>query len=54
MQMDARVLTDLDALSRGALEELLRVMRGAIQARGLFAVALTGGTEPVSGWYNKA
>jgi hypothetical protein len=27
--MDARVFTDLDALSRAALEELLRVMRGA-------------------------
>src|ERR1700733_7211085 len=43
MQMDARVFIDLDALSRGALEELRRVMREALQARGRFAAALAGG-----------
>jgi len=41
--MDARVFIDLDALSRGALEELRRVMREAMQARGRFAAALAGG-----------
>ena len=46
MDMDARVFADLDALSRGALEELLRVMREAIQSRGRFAVALAGGNTP--------
>jgi 6-phosphogluconolactonase len=46
MDMDARVFADLDALSRGALEELLRVMREAIQSRGRFAVALAGGKTP--------
>ena len=46
MEMDARVFSDIDALSRGALEELLRVMREAIQARGRFAVALAGGNTP--------
>lgn len=40
MGMDVRAFADLDALSRGALEELLRVMREAIEARGRFLVAL--------------
>jgi 6-phosphogluconolactonase len=46
MNMDTRVFPDLDALSRGALEELLRVMRDAIQERGRFVVALAGGNTP--------
>jgi 6-phosphogluconolactonase len=46
MDMDARVFPDLDALSRGALEELLRVMREAINKRGRFAIALAGGNTP--------
>jgi len=44
MEMDARVFTDLDALSGGALKELLHVMREAIQARGRFAMAPAGGS----------
>lgn len=46
MDMDARVFPDLDALSRAALEELLRVMREAIKERGRFAIALAGGNTP--------
>jgi len=46
--MDARVFADLDALSRGALEEWPRVIRGAIQARGRFEVALAGGHTPAT------
>jgi 6-phosphogluconolactonase len=46
MNMDTRVFPDLDALSRGALEELLRVMRDALKQRGRFAIALAGGNTP--------
>jgi 6-phosphogluconolactonase len=46
MNMDARVFPDLDALSRGALEELLRAMRDALKERGRFAIALAGGNTP--------
>jgi 6-phosphogluconolactonase len=46
MKMDTRVFPDLDALSRAALEELLRAMQEAIKQRGRFAVALAGGRTP--------
>jgi 6-phosphogluconolactonase len=46
MDMDARVFPDLDSLSRGILDELLRVVREAIAQRGRFAIALSGGTTP--------
>jgi 6-phosphogluconolactonase len=46
MKMDARVFPDLDALSRGMLEELRRAMREAIAERGRFAIALSGGKTP--------
>ena len=46
MKMDEKVFPDLDALSRAALEELLRVSRDAIAARGRFSVALSGGHTP--------
>jgi len=46
MYMDSRVFADLEALSRGALDELLRVLRDAIAQRGRFAIALAGGTTP--------
>jgi len=46
MKMETRVFPDIDALSRGALEELLRVMEDAIQQRGRFAIALSGGHTP--------
>ena len=46
MKMETRVFADLDALSRGALEEMLRVMQDAIKRRGRFAIALSGGRTP--------
>ena len=46
MNMDTRVFADLDVLSCGALEELLRVMREAIKEKGRFAIALAGGNTP--------
>jgi 6-phosphogluconolactonase len=46
MKMDSRVFPDLDALSRGALEETLRAMQDAIKQRGRFAIALAGGHTP--------
>jgi len=46
MEMDARVFPDLDALSRGLLDELLRVVRQAISERGGFSIALSGGKTP--------
>jgi 6-phosphogluconolactonase len=44
--MDTRVFPDLDALSRAALEELLRTMRKAVKERSRFAIALAGGHTP--------
>jgi len=44
--MDTRVLPDLDAVSRAALDEVLRVLRDAIRDRGQFAIALAGGRTP--------
>jgi 6-phosphogluconolactonase len=46
MKMDARVFPDLDALSRGILDELLRVVREAISQGGRFSIALSGGKTP--------
>jgi 6-phosphogluconolactonase len=46
MKMETRVFPDIDSLSRGALEELLRVMQDAIKQRGRFAIALAGGHTP--------
>ena len=46
MKMEEKVFPDLDALSRAALEELLRISRDAIAARGRFSVALSGGHTP--------
>lgn len=46
MKMETRVFPDIDALSRGALEELLRVIEDAIKQRGRFAIALSGGHTP--------
>ncbi len=44
--MDTRVFPDIDALSRGALSELLRILEEAIAGRGRFAIALSGGHTP--------
>jgi 6-phosphogluconolactonase len=46
MKTETRVFPDIDALSRGALEELLRVIQDAIRQRGRFAIALSGGHTP--------
>jgi 6-phosphogluconolactonase len=44
--METLVFPDLDALSRAALEELLRCMQYAIKERDRFAIALSGGHTP--------
>ncbi len=46
MKMDTRVFPDLDMLSRAVLDQLLRVMQDAIEQRGRFAIALSGGHTP--------
>jgi 6-phosphogluconolactonase len=46
MNMDTRVFPNLDAVSRAALDEVLRAMRDAIKETGRFAVALAGGHTP--------
>jgi 6-phosphogluconolactonase len=44
--MQTRIYSDVDALSKAALGELLNVMRDAIRQRGQFALALAGGHTP--------
>jgi 6-phosphogluconolactonase len=46
MNMDTRVLPDLDAVSQAALDEVLRAMRAAIKETGKFSIALAGGHTP--------
>ncbi len=46
MKLDTRVLPDIDALSRAALEELLSDLQAAIKQRGRGAIALSGGHTP--------
>jgi 6-phosphogluconolactonase len=46
MKLDTRILPDIDALSRAALEELLSDLRDAIKQRGRGAIALSGGHTP--------
>jgi len=46
MKMDTRVFPDIDALSRAALEELLRISGEAVRERGRFLIALSGGHTP--------
>ncbi|HXX71890.1 MAG TPA: 6-phosphogluconolactonase [Candidatus Acidoferrum sp.] len=46
MKMDTRVFADIDALSRAALAELLRVMGEAVRERDQFLIALSGGHTP--------
>jgi len=46
MKLDTRILPDIDALSRAALEELLRDLSEAIKQRGRGAIALSGGHTP--------
>jgi 6-phosphogluconolactonase len=46
MKMDIRIFPDRDALSRAALDELLRIVSDAVKERGRFAIALAGGHTP--------
>ena len=41
-----RRFADLDALSRAAADELIELARAAVEARGAFHVALSGGSTP--------
>jgi len=43
---EVRVFEDLDALSRAAADEVVRVARAAVTARGACAIALSGGSTP--------
>jgi 6-phosphogluconolactonase len=48
LDVEVQVQADLDELSRAAASELLRLARRAVQARGLFSLALSGGSTPKS------
>jgi len=43
---EVRVFEDLDALSRAAADEVVRIARAAVAARGSCAIALSGGSTP--------
>lgn len=44
--MDKRVFSDIDALSRAALEEVFRVTNGAVATNGRCTISLSGGHTP--------
>jgi 6-phosphogluconolactonase len=44
--MQTQIYSDVEALSKAALGELLKVMRDAVKQRGRFAIALAGGRTP--------
>jgi 6-phosphogluconolactonase len=46
MKLNTRVSPDIEALSRAALEEILVNLQEAIELRGRFAIALSGGHTP--------
>ncbi|MFZ0642865.1 MAG: 6-phosphogluconolactonase [Candidatus Acidiferrales bacterium] len=46
MKLDTRIFPDIDALSRGTLEEVLCNLKEAVAQRGRFAIALSGGHTP--------
>ncbi|HKS82476.1 MAG TPA: 6-phosphogluconolactonase [Candidatus Acidoferrales bacterium] len=46
MKMDTRIYADIDALSRAAMDELVRIMLEAVAERGRFVLALSGGHTP--------
>jgi 6-phosphogluconolactonase len=48
MKMDARILPDIEAMSRAALEEIQRVLQEAVKKRGRAAIALAGGRTPAA------
>jgi 6-phosphogluconolactonase len=46
MKLDTRVFPDLEALSRGLLDETLSILKDAVGKRGRFSIALAGGHTP--------
>jgi 6-phosphogluconolactonase len=46
MKLDTRVFPDLEALSRGLLDETLPILKDAVAKRGRFSLALAGGHTP--------
>jgi 6-phosphogluconolactonase len=48
LNVGVQMHADLDELSRAAASELLRQARRAVQAKGLFSLALSGGSTPKS------
>lgn len=46
MKMETRVFADIAALSRGALEEIHKILAEAVAERGCACVALSGGHTP--------
>ncbi len=48
LDVEVQVKADLDELSRAAASEVLRQARRAVQAKGLFFLALSGGSTPKS------
>jgi 6-phosphogluconolactonase len=48
LNVEVQVKADLDELSRAAASEVLRQARRAVQAKGLFFLALSGGSTPKS------
>lgn len=48
MLMNTKVFPDLDALSRGAMDETLSIIEDAVAKRGRFAIALSGGHTPAT------
>ena len=46
MKLDTRVFPDLEALSRGLLDETLPILKDAVAKRGRFSIALAGGHTP--------
>ena len=48
LRADLRLHPDLEALSRGAAEGVVRLAQAAVQERGRFTLALSGGKTPAS------
>ena len=46
MHMDTKVFPDFDSLSRAAMDETMRIVHQAVQQRGRFSIALSGGETP--------
>ncbi len=46
MFFECRIFPDIAALSQGAIEEILRILNDAVEKRGRFSIALSGGHTP--------